>query len=61
VNINVIQALKKVLKMFTEYDDILTAEEVMEMLYVGKNTVYALLKIGELKGFRIGRTWKIPK
>ena len=47
--------------MFTEYDDILTVEEIMEMLYVGKNTVYALLKSGELKGFRIGRTWKIPK
>lgn len=47
--------------MFDNYDDILTVAEVMEILYVGKNTVYRLLNEGELKGFRIGRTWKIPR
>ena len=43
-----------------EYD-ILTPEEVMEYLNIGKNSVYALLNSGELKGFRIGRNWKIPR
>ena len=47
--------------MFDNYDDILTVAEVMDILYVGKNTVYRLLNDGELKGFRIGRTWKIPR
>lgn len=47
--------------MFSEYSEILTVAEVMELLYVGKNTVYALLQSGELKGFRIGRSWKIPR
>ena len=47
--------------MFDNYDDILTVAEVMDILYVGKNTVYRLLNEGELKGFRIGRTWKIPR
>ena len=47
--------------MFDNYDDILTVAEVMDILYVGKNTVYRLLNEGELKGFRIGRTWKITR
>ena len=47
--------------MFDNYDDILTVAEVMELLYVGKNTVYRLLQDGELRGFRIGKTWRIPK
>lgn len=47
--------------MFDHSDDILTVSDVMELLYVGKNTVYRLLHDGELKAFRIGKTWKIPK
>ena len=47
--------------MFEGYDEILTVAEVMEILYVGKNTVYRLLNEGELNAFRIGKTWKIPK
>ena len=47
--------------MFDNYDDILTVAEVMELLYIGKNTVYRLLQEGELRGFRIGKTWRIPK
>ena len=47
--------------MFDHYDDILTVAEVMELLYVGKNTVYRLLQDGALKGFRIGKNWRIPK
>ena len=43
------------------YDEILTVEEVSELLYIGRNTTYDLLRSGELKGFRIGRVWKIPR
>lgn len=39
---------------------LLTPLEVMDILGVGKNTVYRLLNSGELKGARIGRSWKIP-
>lgn len=42
-------------------DEILTVEDVMELLYVGKNTVYSLLQSGQLKGFRLGRSWRIPR
>ena len=47
--------------MFNQYEDILRVDEVAEVLGAGKNTIYALLYSGELKGFRIGRMWKIPR
>ena len=47
--------------MLEQYDDLLTAEEACEVLKMGKNTLYALLGSGELKAFRNGRVWRIPK
>jgi len=47
--------------MFNEYNDLLTVEELCEILTIGKNTVYKILNSGELKSFRSGRVWKIPK
>lgn len=41
--------------------DILTVQEVMELLYIGKNTAYRLLKEGQINAFRIGNTRKIPR
>lgn len=43
------------------FDEILTVDEVCEILYIGRNTAYTLLGSGELPGFRIGRVWKIPR
>lgn len=37
----------------------LTPAEVMDILGVGKNTIYRLLNSGELHGVRIGRSWRI--
>ena len=39
---------------------LLTPAEVMEILGVGKNTVYRLLNSGALKGVRLGRSWRVP-
>jgi excisionase family DNA binding protein len=44
-----------------ELNDILTVEDIMELLNIGKNTAYSLLESGEIKAFRIGRMWKIPR
>lgn len=41
--------------------EILTTDEVMDYLMIGRNTIYELLKSGKLKGFKIGSCWKIPK
>lgn len=47
--------------MFDQYQDILSVFEVAEALCIGKNRVYELLGSGSLKGFQIGRVWKIPR
>lgn len=47
--------------MFDEYEDLISVEDACEALRAGRNTLYALLNSGELKGFRCGRIWKIPK
>lgn len=39
----------------------LTPREVMDLLYIGKNTLYKLLNSGELKGFRIGKQWRVER
>ncbi len=38
---------------------ILTPLDVMDILGVGKNTAYNLLTSGQLKGFRVGRSWRV--
>lgn len=47
--------------IFTEYPDILSVEEMQEMLGVCRNVAYKLLQTGEIKAFKIGRIYKIPK
>ena len=47
--------------MFEQYDDILSCEEATSALRIGKNALYELLLSKELKGFRNGRVWLIPK
>ena len=47
--------------MFNEYNDLLTVEELCDILSIGKNAVYEILNSGELKAFRTGCRWKIPK
>ena len=41
---------------------LLTVEDASNILMVGKNRIYELLKEGKIKGMRIGKsTWRIPK
>ena len=47
--------------MLANYGDILTTQDVSDILFCGRNTVYALLSSGELCGFRVGKNWRIPK
>jgi len=47
--------------MLENYYDILSVEEVCEALRIGANQAYGLLNSGELKGYKQGRVWKIPK
>lgn len=47
--------------MLDDYDDILTVEQLMELLDIGKNVAYKILNSGEIPSFRIGWIHKIPK
>ena len=46
--------------MDKNYSRILTIEELCEFLNIGRNAAYRLLSSGTIKGFRVGRIWKIP-
>lgn len=41
--------------------EILTTDEVMDYLLIGRNTLYELLRSKKIKGFKIGSCWKIPR
>ena len=47
--------------MFSDYNDILSVGDICEILFIGRNRAYELLNSGSLRGFRVGRTWRIPK
>lgn len=50
-----------------EYEDervieiYLAPRDVMYSLGIGRSTLYRLLNSGELKGFRIGRQWRVTR
>ena len=43
------------------YPDVLTVEQVSELLGVCTKTVYAMIRRGELKKQNVGRLFRIPK
>jgi len=47
--------------LFEQFEDVLTTDDVCIALRIGKNALYELLQSGQLKGFRNGRVWRIPK
>ncbi|MCS7460203.1 helix-turn-helix domain-containing protein [Paenibacillus doosanensis] len=47
--------------MFNQYDDIVPVEELMAILFIGRNKAYELLKSGQIQSFKVGRAYRIPK
>ena len=41
-------------------NELLTREDVMEMLKIGRSTFYRLLQTGDLKDFKEGNKYKVP-
>ena len=39
---------------------LLTAEEVAEILHIGRSKVFALMRSGELQSIKIGRLRRVP-
>ena len=42
-----------------ELPEILKPDEVAEFLCIHKNTVYKMIKRGELPALRVGRSWRV--
>ncbi|SDZ00230.1 helix-turn-helix domain-containing protein [Bacillus sp. 166amftsu] len=47
--------------MFDAYDDVVHIEDLMEMLDIGRNKAYELLQSGQIKSFKVGKSYRIPK
>ena len=47
--------------LLDSYNDVLSIDELCEVLHIGRNMAYRLLNTQSIQAFRIGRCWKIPK
>lgn len=47
--------------MFTEYPDIVNVPQLREMLDIGVNLAYELVRQKKIQSLKVGREYKIPK
>lgn len=47
--------------MLSQYDSVLTVTELQEILGVGRNTAYSLLRSGAVPSIKVGKKYRIPK
>lgn len=47
--------------MLNNYKDILSVQDVMEILQVGRNTAYEYIRSGEIPNKKVGNKYIIPK
>lgn len=48
-------------EMFADYDDIVSIDDIMKMLHIGRTNVYKLLREKEIKCVKVGVKYIIPK
>ena len=47
--------------MFENYSDVVSIDQVCQMLHLSKRTVYSLIQTGQLPAKKIGRIYRIRK
>ena len=47
--------------IFREYDDVVSVDDVMKMLHIGRSNVYKLLNENSIKTIKVGKRFIIPK
>ncbi len=47
--------------LFNTYPDVVSIDEIQQMLRIGKNAVYELLKTKKLKSIKVGKKYIVPK
>lgn len=49
------------INMLEQYNDVISVDQVCEILHIGRNTVYTLLKTNRIRNIRVGNKYIIPK
>ena len=49
------------MELFIDYPEVVSVDDIMNMLHIGRSTVYNLLKSNQLTHRKIGRKYIIPK
>ena len=62
-NVNSSESVKKAenIEMFSEYGDIVSIDDIMSMLHIGRSAVYSLLRNQSIKNVMVARKYIIPK
>lgn len=47
--------------MYYKDFDFVSIEEMCEILEIGRNTAYHLLRSKQIAAFRLGKNWRIPR
>lgn len=61
MNNNTNQNEQTTMTMFSDYPDVVSVEQVTEMLHIGQVLAYKLLKDGTIKARKVGRRYIIAK
>ena len=61
INTEELKDTTEIKMIFSEYEDIVSVDDVMKMLHIGRSNVYKLLREKEIKSIRIGVKYIIPK
>ena len=49
------------IELFEDYPDVMTVQQVRQALRIGRTAVYRLLEGHEIRCFKIGNAYKVPK
>lgn len=47
--------------MFAEYPDIVTVAQLQKMLHISRQLSYELINSGQIRAFKVGNSYRIPK
>lgn len=47
--------------MLSQYDAVLTVTDLQEVLGIGRNTAYSLIRSGAVPSIKVGKKYRIPK
>lgn len=47
--------------MLRGYPDLMSVNDIQDILHIGRSKAYSMLKSGEIRALRIGAKYRIPK